>query len=226
MMHWQLFDTPSEVAQYACRHILQVAQETISEKGQFHLVLAGGNTPKQTYLLLKESQAAWQHWHIYYGDERYLPITHPERNHIMASTSWLNHVTIPLQQIHAIPVHLELKQAAYQYSQVIQKALPFDMVLLGMGEDGHTASLFPNNRVTQENALVQAVFNAPKPPAERVTLSAKALSQTKHLLFLVTGKNKQAAISAWRRGKDLPVSHITAEKESIILIDEAAMSLA
>ncbi len=223
MMHWQLFDTPSDVAQYACRHILQVAQQTIAEKGEFHLVLAGGNTPQQTYLLLKESQADWQYWHIYYGDERCLPIADPERNHVMASTSWLNHVAIPILQVHAVPVHLGAQQAAFQYSQVIQAVLPFDMVLLGMGEDGHTASLFPNHQC--QETLVQAVFNAPKLPPERVTLSAKALSQTTHLLFLVTGENKQSAVSAWKRGDNLPIAKVTTEKESIVLIDQAAMPI-
>jgi 6-phosphogluconolactonase len=95
------------------------------------------------------------------------------------------------------------------------------MVLLGMGEDGHTASLFPNHH-HDENELAHAVYNSPKPPPERVSLSAKALSNTQQLLFLITGANKQDAVKAWRTGANLPVATIVPENPIDVYIDSAA----
>jgi 6-phosphogluconolactonase len=93
-----------------------------------------------------------------------------------------------------------------------------------MGEDGHTASLFPNH-YHDENELAHAVYNSPKPPSERVSLSAKALSNTQQLLFLITGSNKQDAVKAWRSGADLPVATIVPENPIDVYIDSAADSV-
>jgi 6-phosphogluconolactonase len=95
------------------------------------------------------------------------------------------------------------------------------MVLLGMGEDGHTASLFPGHQHPQDE-LVHAVYNSPKPPPERVSISAKALSNTRELIFLITGANKQEAVNLWRSGSDLPVAAIESENPIDIYIDSDA----
>jgi 6-phosphogluconolactonase len=95
------------------------------------------------------------------------------------------------------------------------------MVLLGMGEDGHTASLFPGHQHGEDD-LVHAVYNSPKPPSERVSISAGALSNTHNLIFMVTGTNKQEAVNAWRSGQDLPVASITPKNAIDIYIDREA----
>ena len=104
---------------------------------------------------------------------------------------------------------------------MVASALPFDMVLLGMGEDGHTARLFPGHQ-HQVEELAHAVYNSPKPPPERVSISALALSNTQQLIFLITGANKQEAVKNWRSGQDLPVATIVPENPVDIYIDRDA----
>ncbi len=218
---WVHFNSAEEVAQAACQRILKIAREAIAAHGRFRVVLAGGTTPEQTYRLLAGAQADWPHWHIHFGDERCLPPTNPERNSRMAELAWLGRVDIPPSQIHPIPAELGPEQGAADYSQLIGSALPFDLVLLGMGEDGHTASLFPGHRHPANSAAV-AVHNAPKPPPERVSLNAATLGNCRHLLCLITGASKQQAVAAWRQGKPLPISQIQPMGRTEVLIDSAA----
>jgi 6-phosphogluconolactonase len=220
-LNWELFDHSDAVAYAACEKILRCAVQAIDRNGGFSIVLAGGGTPKQTYRLLAQTNSDWAHWHIYYGDERCLPENDPERNSVMAAEAWLDRVQIPCHQIHPIPAHLGARIAAAHYTELITKALPFDMVLLGMGEDGHTASLFPGDRHSPDE-LVHPVFNAPKPPPDRVSLSVGALSNTDELLFLITGSSKQEAVAAWRNGENLPIAQIQAMQKTTVLIDKTA----
>jgi len=223
-INWHSYDNAEQVATAVCLHILNAAKQAITERGAFKLVLAGGTTPEKVYRLLAETQADWANWHIYYGDERCLPVNHPDRNSLMAEQAFLNKVTIPREQIFTIPAESDPVTAAKQYQQTVASALPFDMVLLGMGEDGHTASLFPNHHHNKDE-LAHAVYNSPKPPPERVSLSAKALSDTRQLLFLITGANKQDAVKAWRAGELLPVATIIPKQPIDIYIDKAANTL-
>ena len=205
--HWHVLETADQVAQAAYQQILACAEQAIAKHGNFKLVLAGGSTPEKVYRLLADANADWSRWFIYYGDERCLPADHADRNSLMATQAFLKKVAIPDSQIFTIPAELGPEQGAKNYQQILASALPFDMVLLGMGEDGHTASLFPGHQ-HQQDELAHAVFNSPKPPPERVSISAKALSSTGQLIFLVTGANKQEAVNNWRAGQDLPVAAI------------------
>jgi len=219
--HWHCLETSDEVASAASRHILDAAKTAITERGCFKLVLAGGTTPEKIYRLLAQADADWRHWHIYYGDERCLPADHADRNSLMATRAFLEKVAIPDTQTFTMPAELGPEQAAAHYQKTVADALPFDMVLLGMGEDGHTASLFPGHKHDQ-NELAHAVYNSPKPPPERVSMSAKALSNTRQLLFLITGANKQEAVRSWRSGVDLPIAAIHPDGPVDIYIDRDA----
>ena len=218
---WHILETADQVAQAAYQQILNAAEHAIAEHGTFKLVLAGGSTPEKVYRLLAQADADWSKWYIYYGDERCLPADHADRNSLMATQAFLEKVAIPDAQIFTIPAELGPEQAAKKYQQIVASALPFDMVLLGMGEDGHTASLFPGHQ-HQEEELAHAVYNSPKPPPERVSISAKALSNTQQLIFLITGANKQEAVKNWRSGQDLPVATIVPENPVDIYIDRDA----
>ena len=121
-----------------------------------------------------------------------------------------------------MPAELGPEKAAEAYRTTIELAGRFDMVLLGMGEDGHTASLFPGH-VHSNDETVHAVFNSPKPPPERVSLSAKTLSNSLQVLFLVTGAGKQEAVKLWRQGEVLPVALIRPDAGVDVYIDEAAL---
>jgi 6-phosphogluconolactonase len=220
-IRWHIMETADQVAMDVFDQILESAGSAISKYGAFKLVLAGGSTPEKVYRLLAQTDADWSKWFIYYGDERCLPADHADRNSLMAAQAFLEKVAIPDAHIFTIPAELGPEQAAQKYQQVVASALPFDMVLLGMGEDGHTASLFPGHQ-HQEDELVHAVYNSPKPPPERVSISAKALSNAQQLIFLITGANKLEAVKNWRSGQDLPVAAIAPKNPIDIYIDKAA----
>jgi len=218
---WHILETSDQVATAVFQQIINAAEQAIVEHGKFKLVLAGGSTPEKVYRLLAQADADWTNWYIYYGDERCLPVDHVHRNSVMATQAFLDKVAIPDAQIFTIPAELGPEQAAASYRQTVAAALPFDMVLLGMGEDGHTASLFPGHQ-HQQDELAHAVYNSPKPPPERVSISAGALSNAGQVIFLVTGANKQDAVKSWRSGQDLPVATIIPENPVDIYIDRDA----
>lgn len=222
---WTQLESAEAVAKKACEKILAAAEQAIQQRNAFHLVLAGGTTPAHCYRLLANSEADWSHWHIYFGDERCLPASDPERNSQMAAETLTQQVAIPESQVYPIPAEKGAETAAKEYEALIKNRLPFDLVLLGMGEDGHTASLFPGHHHPTKHlalALALAVHDAPKPPTDRVTLSADALGQCQQLLFLVTGKGKQQAVRQWRQGVNLPIAQIKAAHKSESLIDADA----
>jgi 6-phosphogluconolactonase len=218
---WQYFPDADAVAAAATALILSAADAAISARGEFRLVLAGGTTPNKVYRQLAASPAAWSHWQVYFGDERCLPATDPGRNSCMAAAAWLDQGGMPPQNVHPIPAELGPKAAAQRYALLIAAARPFDMVLLGMGEDGHTASLFPGH-VYPAGEQVHAVSGAPKPPPERVSLSREALSDSRDVLILISGTGKREAVQRWRAGDDLPVARITAREHLRVLLDREA----
>ncbi len=217
---WHLYADAAALAARAARIILRAAEEAIRARGHFSLVLSGGTTPRAVYERLAKAAADWEAWEIYFGDERCLPPEHPERNSRMAADIWLDHVPILRDRIYIIQAELGPDAAAAAYIPLLEKALPFDLVLLGLGEDGHTASLFPGHRHAE--ARVVPVHNAPKPPSERVSLSAHTLSDTHQALFLITGSGKRTAIAAWQGGESIPAADITPVGGVDILLDRSA----
>lgn len=219
---WHTFPTTGELNLAAAREILHCAQQAIARSGKFSIVLAGGGTPRQVYGLLRSSSADWPRWHVYFGDERCLPPHHPERNSRMAAESWLDHAAIPPSQVHPIPAELGPEQAAAAYAKTLETAGEFDFALLGLGEDGHTASLFPGREWGTERGAppVIAVFDAPKPPAQRVSLSVARLSQAHGVMFLVSGAGKRQAVADWRAGEAIPAGAIAPHGGVDVFLDE------
>lgn len=205
---WHNFHSHHDINHAAMRQILTAASEAITNKGSFSIVLAGGGTPKSIYALLAKQDADWANWHVYINDDRCLPADDNERNSKMVHDVWLSHVGISKNQFHAIPAELGPVAGAKAYAKTLENVGTFDLVLFGLGEDGHTASLFPTH-VIDNSADVVPVFDSPKPPAERVTMSQNRLNNTHEALFLVTGSGKQWAVDQWRSGAAIPASLIT-----------------
>jgi 6-phosphogluconolactonase len=185
--------------------IAALAQACLEQQGYFSIILAGGSTPRALYSQLRDLSTDWRHWHIYFGDERYLPARDPDRNDTMAAAVWLDHVPIPPSHIHGVPAADNVAAAAAAYASILEQAPGFDLALLGLGEDGHTASLFPGD-ITACNSteLAVAITNAPKPPAERVSMSPACLSTPTAVWFMVTGDSKRQALQEWLAGAQLP----------------------
>jgi 6-phosphogluconolactonase len=204
---WHSFESQDAINQAALKRVLDAAEKAIAARGSFSIVLAGGTTPKQVYELLRHANADWSKWHIYHNDDRCLPVDHKDRNSLMAREAWLNHVSVPEEQIHDIPAELGPVEGAKAYAETLKGVGEFDLVLLGLGEDGHTASLFPGH-VWDDSVDAFPVFNSPKPPAERISISARRLSLAREVIFLVTGAGKQDAVDDWRKGVDIPATAI------------------
>ncbi len=205
---WKQFDSIAALRHAVCDTIMQSAQAAIAANGQFSIVLAGGNTPRAIYRLLRDMPTDWSKWHIYINDDRCLPVEDEERNSLMVEQVWLSHVEVPKHQIHNIPAELGPVEGAKAYAKTLENVGTFDLVLFGLGEDGHTASLFPGH-VVDNSADAVPVFNSPKPPAERVTMSQNRLNNTNAAMFLVTGEGKQEAVDNWRKGVAIPASLIS-----------------
>lgn len=221
---WQVFPDTETLARSAADFILNEAKAAIAAHGMFHFVLAGGRTPEAAYQRLRAANPEWNTWQIYFGDERCLPRDDPGRNDTLARRAWLDHVPIPTSNVHSIPAEDGAESGARRYAEILRRAPIFDLVLLGLGEDGHTASLFPGYPLglAESRIDVLAVRSAPKPPPERVSLSAARLSRAQRVLFLVAGESKREAVKNWRSGADIPARHVSAAQGVDIFVDRAA----
>lgn len=211
------------VVDAAWEMVADVAAKAISARGVFHVVLAGGNTPRALYERLISLQTDWSAWQVWFGDERCLPADHGERNSHMACAAWLQASAIPADHIHVMHTELGAEAAVVDYEEQLREVGMFDLVLLGLGEDGHTASLFPGHGNELAVADVIAVQNAPKPPSDRVSLSARRLSNARHVVFLVTGAGKRDAVVAWRRGEPIPAATICPAAGVDVLVESVCM---
>lgn len=223
-LRWHVHESLDDLAEAAARAIAAAAARAIDERGLFSIVLAGGSTPRGVYARLVGLETSWERWAIYFGDERCLPAGHAQRNDTMADEVWLEHVPLAARRIHRIAAELGADAAAAAYARELAGLGLFDLVVLGLGEDGHTASLFPGQPTGQERGApdVLAVHGAPKPPASRVTLSAARLSRSRTVYLLVTGPAKRAALEHLRDGVDLPIRSVQPPAGIDVLVDRAA----
>ena len=222
---WRVFPDADALAAQLADELCAAADQAIAARGAFHLVLAGGSTPLALYRALAARNAGEARWHLWYGDERCLPVDHRERNSRMIETAWLADSNIPPENRRPIPAELGAAQAAALYADGLKDVADFDVVLLGMGEDGHTASLFPgrDSGIGPHSADALAVYDAPKPPPGRVSLSAARLSRSSRVWFVVTGSGKRAAIANWRAGEVLPVAQVHGKQETAAWLDAEAL---
>ncbi len=199
----------------AAQHIVQIANESIVTHGRFTLALSGGSTPKMLYGLLGSepyrSQIDWAQVEVFWSDERCVPPESEESNFHMAQEVLLNRVPLSPTQIHRMPADLPDRDAASRdYSLEIQKVFgtnrvpSFDLLQLGMGPEGHTASLFPHQPSLHEQERLVMPVTVPKPPPPRLTFTPPLLNAASHVLFLVTGADKADAIQAVLEGPYQP----------------------
>ena len=203
-------DNPDELSAAVAQRVADLAAQAIAARGVFHVALAGGETPRRCYEKLRDLTVDWTHVQVYFGDERCLPDGDAQRNDRMAFDTLLKHVAIPPDNIHAIPAELGAREAAVRYAAVLADIERLDLALLGMGEDGHTASLFPDNPATASAAPVVPVFGAPKLPAERVSLGMSTLNAARCKIFLITGAGKREVLAQIASGKLLPAARVAA----------------
>lgn len=189
----------------------QVVIQAVKQRGTAKVSLSGGSTPKRLYQLLADRDLPWQAIHWFWGDERNVIPSDPESNQRMVREALLDRVGVDESKIHAVPVLVDAPQeAAQQYEQVLRDHFPgdefprWDLALLGMGDDAHTASLFPETRALQERSRWFVENWVEKLNAFRYTLTAPAINSARHAWFLVTGSAKRDALKQVWQGPNQP----------------------
>ncbi|KAF8349878.1 6-phosphogluconolactonase [Amanita rubescens] len=188
--------------------IIKIQKDSITKKGRFTIALSGGSLPKMLRGLITEPSVKWDKWHAYYVDERVVPLDHPDSNHRACMEHLFSKVPIPEENIHTIDTTLlddleELsdayeKELIREFAQKDSARFPvFDLILLGMGPDGHTASLFPgHDLLAEEDRWVAYIEDSPKPPPKRITFTYPVINHAARVAFVGTGKEKADPLSA------------------------------
>ncbi|MDT7806855.1 MAG: 6-phosphogluconolactonase [Acidobacteriota bacterium] len=210
----RVFDDPDEVARAAARRIVELADESIKERGTFSLALSGGSTPRRIYELLADeefrNQVGWASVHVFFGDERAVAADHADSNYRMANEALLARVPLPIENIHRIEGLGDAAANASDYESVMRGFFGdaewprLDLVMLGMGDDGHTASLFPGTDALEEQRAWVVANHVEKFNTWRITLTAPAINAARHVLFLVTGAGKAQRLREILKGEQDP----------------------
>lgn len=233
LRHIEVLPDLDALSQRAVDITLECLTRALTEGDRFTVALAGGGTPKGLYKKLAQENLPWDQFEVFWGDERYVPITHPDSNAGMVKSVWLDRVPIPPENIHPIPTQFaDPAIAAAEYEKTIQTIFvsspgdipQFDLILLGMGADGHTASLFPHTAAL--NVSDRLVTVGQKDDQPRITFTVPLINQAKTVLFLVSGANKQQALSQiFNRTGDpqtYPTRLIEPKQSLIWLLDQEA----
>lgn len=236
--HYQILDDAETLTAVAAETLANVFRDSVREHGKFYLALSGGSTPKQLYqyLVRHYDDLPWSDAEIFFGDERCVPPDDSQSNFRMASESMLDELPIPASQIHRIEGELAPEVAASHYQETL-KALPsnaadfpiFDLVLLGMGPDGHTASLFPESDLINESQQTVGTDYIEKMGNWRISLTFPVINAARHRLVLVGGEEKAPVIdnlmlSQWPDTR-YPIARVTEDNTLWLLQANAAQSL-
>jgi 6-phosphogluconolactonase len=235
----RIFKNLNEISRSAAAMFVRYSAQAIEERGRFLGALNGGGTPEGTFQLLAtefDDKVDWSHVHIFWGDERCVPAGDPGSSYGQAYELLLRHVSIPETNIHRIEGELSPTEAARDYAMVLQKlALPpldwpcFDLVFLGMGEDGHTASLFPGSPVDVSEPVLPITGRYQDRPAQRVTLTPPVFNSARRIVFMAAGEKKAATLAEVLSGRYnpelYPAQRIDPRDGKLIwLVDEEAAS--
>ena len=234
----RVFADVDELSLRAAEAAVRTINESVRSHGSFSVALSGGNTPRTLYRLLStrfRDQIPWTKVHVFWGDERYVPLADPQSNYRMAR-EMLDAVPCPAENVHPMPTELPNPDiAAREYEKTVRsyfsKDWPhFDLVLLGLGEEGHTASLFPGSPALNETKRWVVAVKAPAEPPLRLTLTLPALTEAANIYVLVTGSNKAQALHHVLTGspapKIYPASGVRLAQGTVIWwVDRAAAAL-
>jgi len=240
----ELFADGMEIARRAADEVVRIASEAAAARGAFTIALSGGSTPKVVYALLAENAALrnslpWNKMKVFFGDERHVGPGHADSNFQMASDAMLSKVPLQPKQIHRIKgEYPDAAQAAIEYEATIQREFGlkdgefprFDLVLLGMGSEGHTLSLFPGTKALRETQRMVTRNWVGKLYTERITLTAPAANNAENIIFIIAGADKACALKAVLEGphepEQLPAQMIQPSNGTLSwLVDQAAGSM-
>lgn len=233
-----IYPNADDLAVSVAEQFLQLASNAVEQRGRFTVALAGGSTPRALYQRLASGDyrdhIPWDRTHVFLGDERYVPLDHPDSNFRMIRESLLDHVPVPDSQVHPVPTEREPADAARDYERTIrevfdtpQPGVPsFDLILLGIGADGHTASLFPETEALEvEDRLVIENW-VPQQDAMRITFTIPMLHQARTIILMAAGQDKAEAVAraieAPRNLAETPSQCLRDARGDVILVLEHA----
>jgi len=217
---------------YAVEHFITLCRTAIQDHGAFYVALSGGSTPKAIYELLCQpayrDEIEWEKVYLFWSDERSVPPDHPDSNHHMAMKAGLAQMNIPPHHIHRMIAETGIEKNAHAYEKTIRKVLEervFDLVMLGMGEDGHTASLFPGTKALQATGMVASNF-IPEKNTWRMTLTFDCINAASNTVFYVMGSSKKEMLAqVFSTPSILPCQKVgTIDNPALWIVDEAAGS--
>jgi 6-phosphogluconolactonase len=210
---------PESLARHAARDLVAAISEAREARGVAHVCLAGGSTPMRCYDLLDSQLDDWTGVHLWYGDERCVPFDDPESNHGQVK----ERLKAPGAIWHPMPGTLGPSEGAMEYSRELGPTI-LDITHLGMGPDGHTASLFPHHPLLDAHGVAAGITDSPKPPPERITLTLPKINGSRRIVLLVTGEGKSEALARVMAGPDrgTPASLLDRAK-LLVMADNAAL---
>jgi 6-phosphogluconolactonase len=209
----------------AARHIAKAIEQAMADHGRASVMLAGGSTPRAVHRQLAlNRRLAWDKVEIFFGDERAVPPADPQSNYRMARESLLDAVPIPLNQVHRMLAERPDREAAAdEYARLLPERL--DLIILGVGADGHTASLFPGISALSERVRKVVAIVGPKPPLHRLTVTPPVIAAAREKIILVSGVDKAVAVAQALEGPDQPVQcPAQLARDGIWIMDRAAAS--
>jgi len=220
----RIFANAQELARGAAEYFVARSGEAVAQKGFFTVALSGGSTPKLLYEQLVGEQVPWSKTHFFWSDERHVPPDHPDSNYRMTYEAMLSKVPVPEANIHR--VHGENPNAAEAANEYEQTLLPLDLILLGLGTDGHTASIFPGSEVLHEKKRLVAAPWVEKVNAYRITMTLLVLNSGASVLFLVSGAEKAEIVKEVIEGpKQYPAQFVQpAHGQLLWMLDKDAAS--
>ncbi|HTI91217.1 MAG TPA: 6-phosphogluconolactonase [Puia sp.] len=235
-MELQVYKDAQELSQAAAKWIAGLIAETIKVQDRFTIALSGGSTPKLLHKILAappyKDQIDWSKLHIFWGDERAVPFEDDRNNAKMAYDTLLNFVPVPPSQIHVMRTDIGPEESAIEYEKILHQYFDktpttFDLVLLGMGDDGHTLSLFPGTAIVHEEKAWAKAFFLPAQDMYRITLTKTIVNQSAHVAFLTTGTGKAHALKEVLKGVYNPDHYPSQEIKPVNgelhwFVDEAA----
>jgi 6-phosphogluconolactonase len=234
MSRFEIHPDAESLANAAAERFVALAAEAVAARARFTVALSGGSTPRVTYTLLGGSDFAprvdWSRVHAFWGDDRSVPPDHPDSNYRMACESLLDRVPIPVENVHRIRGELPPDRAALAYQQELESVLGqngrFDLILLGMGADGHTASLFPGTAALSEQTRWVVANQVENLETWRVTLTLPIINAARHVVFLVSEAAKADALARVRAGEPLPAALVRpAAGQSTWMVDQEASGM-
>lgn len=239
-METRVFPDIDALSRGALEELLRVIEDAIKQRGRFAIALSGGHTPAKLYALWAQAgrhgvETPWDRVHLFWGDERYVPEDDPLSNYRMTRETLIEHVAIPAANVHPVPTNLPTpEKAAEAYEADLRgffagKRPAFDLQLLGLGVEGHTASLFPHSPALEEKQKWVMAVEAPAKPPRRLTFTPAVLNQGRNTFFLVAGTDKREILAALRnesdsRASQYPAARIQPIGPTLWFLDQAAGS--